>query len=317
MSRNGLKTELERVATKAKDMKEIIEWLRTVEELAHRLYSRSSEYFASDTQLSRFLERLAVDEAWHYHLIGSAAEFVSAGKLSVVSSIELDPITTGRVERPLNEAHESLLMGTLSQRQMIESIVQAESSEWNMLFLYAINSLKSFSKLFEYGASVIQSHQDRIEQFLADRPEGLRYVDTIRQLPAVWKSRFLVVEDEQPLRDLLSELLATRGTVETSADGRDALGRTKRHFFDVIVSDISMPNMSGLDFYSEAIKDDPLIGRRFAFCSGEVGFDQQLFIQQNRLPYLRKPFRVNELMETIDRILRESAEVSEKSSEAI
>ncbi len=78
-----------------------------------------------------------------------------------------------------------------------------------------------------------------------------------------------------------------------------------------------MPNLGGLDFYSEAIKEDPLVSRRFVFCSGEVRLDHQRFLQQNRLPHLKKPFTVNELMETIDQILRESTEVPEKTSRVV
>lgn len=301
----------------ANEMKEIVDWLRTVEELAYRLYSSSSEFFSDNSEFSAFLQQLAADEAWHYHLMGSAAEFVAGGNMSIASSIELDPITIGHAEDPLNEAYDLLSMGTLSREQMLESVIRAESSEWNILFLYAINSLKSVNKLFEHGASVIQSHQERIKQFLGSHPEGLRHVEAIRQLPAVWEPRFLVVDDEQPLRDLVSDLLATRGAVEVALDGRDALEKTKRHFFDVIVSDISMPTMSGLDFFREAVKDDPLIARRFVFCSGEIRSDLEGFLGRNRPPYLRKPFKVKDLMEVIDNLLEESAEASESSQDAI
>jgi len=287
----------------ANEMKEIVDWLRTVEELAHKLYSHSREFFANDGQLSAFLQDLANDEAWHYHLMGSASEFIAQNNISVISAIELDPVTISRVEKPLKEAYDLLSLGTLSQRQCIESMVHAESSEWNILFLYSINSLKSFSKLFEHGASVVQSHQNCIEQFLGAHPDGLRYVDSIRQLPAVWKPRFLVVEDDHLLRGLISELLEARGTVETSPNGKEALEKTKRHFFDVIVSDIGMPTMNGMDFFREAIKEDPFMGRHFVFCSGEIGPDQERFFRENQLPHLKKPFKVNDLMEIIQHIL--------------
>jgi two-component system chemotaxis response regulator CheY len=299
------------------NMKELVDWLRKVEQFAHELYSRASDFFAEDERLSEFLRRLALDEASHYHIMGSASEFISKGNLSVTSSIELDPVTISHLEEPLKEAYNSLVQGTLSQRRMIESIVKAENSEWNILFLYAINSLKPVNKLFQYGASVIQSHQDRIEQFLSAHPEGRLYVDGIRQLPTVWKPCFLVVDDEEPLRSLLHDLLATRGVVETSPHGRDALEKTRRRFFDVIVSDINMPIMSGLDFYREAIKEDPTTRSRFVFCSGEVSSDQRLLFQQNSAPHLTKPFKVRDLMEAVDHILRESAEATEVAEQSL
>jgi CheY-like chemotaxis protein len=301
----------------ADQMKELVDWLRIIEEFAHGLYSRTSEFFAKDVHLSAFLDLLADDEAWHYHIMGSASDLIAEGKISVVSAIQLDPKTVGHVEKPLKDAHELLSAGTLSQRGIIESIVQAERSEWNILFLYAINTLKSSSKLFQHGASVIQSHQDRIEHFLSSHPDGLRYADAIRQLPTVWKPRFLVVDDEQPLREFLSDLLATRGVVETSHDGMDALKRTRAQFFDVIVSDIGMPKMSGLDFYREAVKEDPEVGSHFIFCSGEIASEHEQFLRERNLLYLRKPFKVNDLTESVDHLLQQSAEPSRISALAL
>jgi CheY-like chemotaxis protein len=301
----------------ADQMKEIVNWLRGVEEFAHELYSSASGFFAGDLHLSRFLDRLALDEAAHYHLMGSALEYLSEGRLIVASSIELDPVTMAHVQEPLEKANKLLLRQTLTQAQMIESIVTAENSEWNIFFLYAIDSLKSLNKMFEYGASVIQSHQDRIEHFLGAHPQGSPFVDGIRQLPTVWKPRFLVVDDEEPLRSLLRDLLAPRARVETSPDGKDALEKIRQHFFDVIVSDINMPKMNGVDLFREATKEDPKLRRRFVFCSGQVTDDHQLFIQQNSLRHLNKPFRVNHLTEAIDNVLRDLAEAPDTVSKAI
>jgi CheY-like chemotaxis protein/cellobiose-specific phosphotransferase system component IIA len=297
-------------------MKEIVSWLRGVEEFAHELYSSASAFFAGDLDLSRFLERLALDEAAHYHLMGSALEYISDGR-RFASSIELDPITMAHAENPLEKANNLLLRGTLTQTQMIKSIVTAENSEWNVLFLYAIDSLKSLNKMFEYGASVIQSHQARIEHFLATHPQGSPFVDGIRQLPTVWKPRFLVVEDEEPLRSLLRDLLAPRARVETSPDGKDALSKIRRHFFDVIVSDINMPKMNGVDLFGEATKEDPELRRRFVFCSGAVTAHQQMFFRENSLPHLNKPFSINHLIDVIDHVLRESAEALDIVGQAI
>lgn len=311
------KTEMESEETTLIHLKDIVDWLRTVEEFAYKLYSRSSEFFAPDKDLSRFLARLADDELWHYHLMGSASEFMAERSAPLDSSIDVDPEVVDHVEKPLRAAYDQLAEGTLTQRRIIESVIAAESSEWNMLFLYAINSLKSISKLFEQGASVIQSHQDRIQRFLALHPDGRDHVDAIRQLPPVWRPRFLVVDDEQPLRILLSDLLAARGVVETAPDGRVALDMTRRHFFDVIVSDIHMPRMNGLDFYKNAVENDPTVSPRFVFCSGEIGPDQEMVFRENDIPYVRKPFKVNELIKLLDHTLQRSHEVPVDSAKGV
>jgi CheY-like chemotaxis protein len=296
-------------------MKEIVDWLRTVEDLAHDLYSRASEFFANDKDLSAFLLRLGQDESWHFHLMGSASDFITKSETPVVSAIKIDPITIHHAEDPLRQSHLLLSMGTLTQEQIIETITKAERSEWNIIFLYAINTLKTYSKEFEHAASVIQSHQDRIEDFLGRHPHGRRYVNEIRQLPAVWQQKFLVVDDQEPLRVLLSDLLEWRGVVETACDGIEGLEKTRRHFFDVVISDIDMPTMSGLDFYREAAHQDPGIGRHFIFCSGEIAVQHEQFFRDNDLLYLRKPFAVDDLTKMIERVLLRCAEDSERATQ--
>jgi CheY-like chemotaxis protein len=63
----------------------------------------------------------------------------------------------------------------------------------------------------------------------------------------------VTVDDDESLRFLLRDLLLNGGVVESSEDGRDALEKVRQQFFNVIVSDISMPAMNGLDFYREAV----------------------------------------------------------------
>jgi CheY-like chemotaxis protein len=207
------------------------------------------------------------------------------------------------------------VQGTLSPKQIIEAVIQAERSEWNRLFLYCINTLKAFSKLFERGASVIQSHQDRIEEFLEGRPDGAQYASAIRQLPAIWKQRFLIVEDQEALRTLLGDLLESRGmVVETAQDGKEGLEKTRRQFFDLILSDIDMPRMNGLDFYKRACKEDPQIATHFVFYSGHVDADNEQFFRENDLPYLKKPFTLNHFMEIVDNLLQQSQDAAERAA---
>lgn len=57
------------------DMKHRIKWLRNVEHLANGIYLQAAEDFADNPQFKTFFERNAEDEAWHYHAMGSAAQF--------------------------------------------------------------------------------------------------------------------------------------------------------------------------------------------------------------------------------------------------
>jgi len=287
-------------------MKEIVDWLRKIEKSAHDLYSRSSEFFADDKELSTFLQVLAEDESWHLHLMDIASDFLAKSETVNVSGIKLDQITIGHVENPLRKAHELISRQALSQTQILKTITKTETSEWNSIFLYTINSLKDSVKLFQHVASVMQAHQDRIDQFLCDHPLWQAHWGDMRQLSKIWEPKFLIVDDDESLRFLLSDLLRYKGVVERAQDGRDALEKVRQQFFNVIVSDISMPAMNGPDFYREAVKADARIGGNFLFCAGEITVDHERFFAENDLPYLRKPFSVNEFMKLIEQVLQQS-----------
>ena len=67
--------------------------------------------------------------------------------------------------------------------------------------------------------------------------------------------KILVVDDEQSMRDFLKILLVKDGhDVLTAKNGDQALSLLEKHTFDLVISDIRMPGMSGLDLL-EAIRE--------------------------------------------------------------
>jgi CheY-like chemotaxis protein len=72
--------------------------------------------------------------------------------------------------------------------------------------------------------------------------------------------RILVVDDEAAVRDTAKAILATQGyEVVTAADGFDALVQLRRSLPDLIISDLSMPNMSGFELLAVVRKRLPHI----------------------------------------------------------
>ena len=64
-------------------------------------------------------------------------------------------------------------------------------------------------------------------------------------------ARVLVIEDEEHIREMLVELLVPAGyTVETAADGLEGLARFQSGSYDVVITDLSMPERSGLEVAS-------------------------------------------------------------------
>ncbi len=80
---------------------------------------------------------------------------------------------------------------------------------------------------------------------------------TAASIPATTRGRVLLVDDDPGVRKSLARLLGRAGfEVETAADGREAVERVHRDAFDVILSDITMPGMDGIQLLREVREHD-------------------------------------------------------------
>ena len=109
------------------------------------------------------------------------------------------------------------------------------------------------------------------------------------------QARLLVVDDERSMRELLSIVLRREGHDVTLAEnGRTAIDRLEHGRFDLLISDIKMPDMSGVDVFRAAKKIDPdILGIMItAFASADTAIDA---MRLGAHDYLSKPFDVDEL----------------------
>ena len=90
------------------------------------------------------------------------------------------------------------------------------------------------------------------------------------------QARLLVVDDERSMRELLSIVLRREGYDVTLADnGRTAIDRLERGRFDLLISDIKMPDMTGVDVLRAAKRIDPdILGIMItAFASADTAIE--------------------------------------------
>jgi len=102
----------------------------------------------------------------------------------------------------------------------------------------------------------------------------------------------LVVEDEPSVLDLVVALLGESGwRVEVAPGGRAGFDYVRRHRYDLIVSDIRMPDGDGQEFYERALAHDPALRHRFIFMTGDAaGEEARAFIDGAEVPVIEKPF---------------------------
>lgn len=103
----------------------------------------------------------------------------------------------------------------------------------------------------------------------------------------------LVVDDEVGLRRLVSNWLGKAGfRVEQAADGVEALDLISRQHFDVVFTDIAMPNMNGITLYKNLLADYPRI--KVLFTSGYADVLERFpEIKSSTLP---KPYKKEDVV---------------------
>ncbi len=108
----------------------------------------------------------------------------------------------------------------------------------------------------------------------------------------------LIVEDESSLASAMAESFADAGFfVDRAGDGEEALRRLESGQFDVIVSDLKMPNMDGIQFFKALSESYPEMASRIVFVTGDViGTDAERFLADSGCRWLAKPFRLAELL---------------------
>jgi two-component system NtrC family sensor kinase len=122
--------------------------------------------------------------------------------------------------------------------------------------------------------------------------------------PGPSTQRLLLVEDEPEVADFLRDLFALDGwTVEIVANGRGALELLRERPYQVIVSDLVMPELDGAGLYRAVARWRPELLPRFIFISGFADSDTADFIRQTRAPMISKPFRFDEIRAAIDEVL--------------
>jgi CheY-like chemotaxis protein len=106
--------------------------------------------------------------------------------------------------------------------------------------------------------------------------------------------RALVVDDEAPVRELLTQLLMLRGFgVDEAENGRAASALIELHRYDIILCDVRMPRMGGLMLYERIRADRPHLLRGFAFLGGEATDDQvDGGTKPMDAPMLSRPFTI-------------------------
>src|SRR5690606_24888005 len=125
----------------------------------------------------------------------------------------------------------------------------------------------------------------------------------VTKAPRMATGKILVVDDEANARTALAEILKDEGySVETAADGFKALPKLRDFSPDVVLTDLKMPGMDGLELIGKVREFDAEIGVVIMTAFGAVDTAVQA-MQKGAADYLTKPLNANELLIVLQRTL--------------
>jgi two-component system chemotaxis response regulator CheY len=124
----------------------------------------------------------------------------------------------------------------------------------------------------------------------------------------VHPKKILVVDDSK-LMHKIYEVMLRQYPLVYATDGRDALAQLTAHRdVDLVLLDINMPNMNGLEFLAEVRKRGDLGGLPIIIISTEGREeDTARGLEAGAMAYVKKPFRSEEILDTIARLKVETA----------
>ncbi len=116
-------------------------------------------------------------------------------------------------------------------------------------------------------------------------------------------ARLLYVDDEPELRELVENQLALEGyDVTTAADGMNAVEILRKNSFDLVLLDVWMPRMNGLEVL-QTLHSLDLHPRTIMLTGDEDTSILSRCAHFGVRDYLTKPYNFNELVDSIDRVL--------------
>ncbi|MDD5425766.1 MAG: response regulator [candidate division Zixibacteria bacterium] len=127
--------------------------------------------------------------------------------------------------------------------------------------------------------------------------------------------RIIVVDDEEIVLSLIRDTFEEEGyAIKTASNGEEALKLTFDETFDLLITDIRMPGMDGIELVRRVREKQPDIG--VIFMTGYANLNSaKNAIKQGAFDYIMKPFEIAEIRKAVKDAIRIKKETEEKSSD--
>jgi two-component system, NtrC family, nitrogen regulation response regulator NtrX len=121
----------------------------------------------------------------------------------------------------------------------------------------------------------------------------------------------LIIDDEKAIRKTLTEILSFEGyKIEEATDGEEGLKKYREKTFDVVLSDIKMPKIDGIEFLQKAVEINPDVP--IIMISGHGNIETAVeAVKKGAYDFIQKPPDLNRLLITIRNAMERNSLVSE------
>ena len=118
-------------------------------------------------------------------------------------------------------------------------------------------------------------------------------------------ARILLVDDDPVIAQLIIDMLRLDGhDADTAPNGLEALQKVQRRRYDLILSDLHMPELDGAGLYRELTKRQAHPPGKIIFLTGTAGASEaHHLVEESGAPVLRKPFNLVELLALVRKLL--------------
>jgi two-component system, cell cycle sensor histidine kinase and response regulator CckA len=129
--------------------------------------------------------------------------------------------------------------------------------------------------------------------------------------PAAPKRRILVIDDERLFASAVRRMLHGEHDVTLVESGREAIGMLADQDFDVVLCDLMMPEVTGMDVFNEVQRSRPGYEERMVFMTGGAfTLAARQFLESVPNVRLDKPFTKDEIRAVVRRLVNDAPQVS-------
>ncbi len=181
----------------------------------------------------------------------------------------------------------------------------------------------NYSVIQRHGGIVfLDTNSSNETRFIAKFPladkhrvvRGKKVPDDMKWLP----SKVLIIDDEKTLcRTLSKYFIELECQVDISFDGLHAKEKIKGKTYDLILLDLNMPSMDGVEFFQYLSTERPELAKKVVFMSGFSALEIEASAKFPFIPLLRKPFSLKDLISFLSEIKeRPQPQEEQKGNEA-